>query len=141
MNDKIKGGIDIIDVLIVIAILYFAWSSKPAVNYFATLSDDLVHLGGASSLFGHLWGFMGGLIVIASVLLIIRGLLDKSEEASGSTVLITLLWPITGWYIGHDFNPSDSPKLAYMGFSLITGIFVTVYSLWLLEFITEKPSK
>ena len=141
-NNKESNSISFTSILLLIVVLYFAWSARSAVDYFGSdfFVRGMIDAGGFSSIVGNIWEIMGALIVTISILLIFREFFDDTVQSSGLTALFTLLWPLAGWYVGYKFDPSQSPKLAYMAFSGITVFLAISHSVWLISFVGRKIS-
>ena len=64
---------------------------------------------------------MGVMMVLVTIMIIALEFLNSDESLEPSAVgLLLIAWAGLGWYVGHKFNPSDSPKLAYLAFTVVT---------------------
>ena len=100
-------------------IIYFAWSARPAIDFFSSVSFRLERHGGSTEFFGYLWSLMGDLMVVVTLLAIGLEIFDIEGE-SATIFLLLVAWATLGWYVGRDFNPSNFPIFSYMAFTAIT---------------------
>ncbi len=143
MQENNSTASDIGGTLLSVAILaitfYFAWSARPAIDYFSSLSGGLESYGGVSGLLGYLWSLMGAMMVIVSLMVIVMELFVSDDESDGSTAfLLLIVWAALGWFVGHNFNPSDSPKLAYLAFTATTYLLAINLAIKLFSGLTKK---
>lgn len=121
--DKNRGNFFIL--LLIVVILYFAHQARPAIEYFTNpfYIQAYERQGGFWSFVSYVYQLTGAGIIVLTIglpLSIFVGQdIDTNTDFSFGSLLL-LLWPILGWYVGHDFNKADSPKLTFMAFSFIT---------------------
>ena len=120
----------ILELLFIGVIVFFAWKGSVAVDYFMSPSwnETLSNGGGLRSFLYWLFGIMPGLMLAATVGLIIVALIpDRYQPKTGGALLVSAIaWGIMGWWQAGQFADGDPKLVAHILYSiaaLLTVIF------------------
>lgn len=146
MEKKDSESNTIVEFIICVIVLYFAWRAAPMAGYMDGVTPYLTSddHNGTSKVMGYIYEYGAICLFLLTILLPISVFVELDEDESIIGVFL-LLWPILGWWIGRSYEKAhaekllceqgsfwglgcttDAPLFSYLAFCAI-GILLTVY--------------